>query len=52
MTNKRTQKFYKHSDKEKDFSKNIHKWLAQYDENEDFLSGKVPISLPDFKEEE
>jgi len=52
MANKKDRKFYQLSDEDKEFSKNLHKWLAQYDEVDDFLSGKVPNFSPDFKEEE
>jgi len=40
------------SSNDKDFSKSLHGWLAQYDEEDDFLVGKVSISLPEFTEEE
>ena len=40
------------NDKNKEFSKSVHTWLAQYDEEDDFLVGKVSNSLPDFTEEE
>ncbi len=52
MTNQKDRKFCKFSDKEKEFSKSIHGWLAQYDEEDDFLCGKVSHSLPEFTEEE
>jgi hypothetical protein len=35
----------------REFSKPVS-WLAQYDEEDDFLSGKVSISFPEFTEEE
>jgi hypothetical protein len=52
MTNQKDQNFVKFSDKEKEFSKSIHNWLAQYDEEDDFLCGKVAKLLPEFTEEE
>lgn len=38
--------------KEKEFSKSVHRWLAQYDEEDGFLCKKVATSLSDFTEEE
>jgi len=52
MINQKDRKFDGLSDKEKDFSKSVHNWLAQYDEEDDFLCGKVSNSLPEFTEEE
>lgn len=52
MTNKKERRIYRFSDKEKEFSESIHSWLAQYDEDDDFLSGKVANSLSEFSEEE
>jgi hypothetical protein len=34
------------------FSKSIQKWMAQDDEDFDFLCGKVSNFLPEFTEEE
>jgi hypothetical protein len=42
MMNQKERNLYKFSDKEKEFSKPIHGWSAQYDEEDDFLSKKVP----------
>jgi hypothetical protein len=36
----------------KEFPKPVHYWLAQYDEEDDFLCGKVANSSPEFTEEE
>ena len=52
MMNQKDRKFYKFSEKEKEFSESIYSWLAQYDEDDDFLSGKAAHSLPEFTEEE
>jgi hypothetical protein len=52
MINQKDKKVFELSDKEKDFSKSVHHWLAQYDEEDDLLCGKVSNSLPEFTEEE
>jgi len=39
MINKNGRKSYQQSDKENEFSKSVHSWLAQYDEEDDFLCG-------------
>jgi hypothetical protein len=52
MINQKDRKFDELSDKEKYFSKSVHNWLAQYDEEDDFLCGKVSNSLSEFTEEE
>ena len=52
MIIQKDRKLYKFSDTEKEFSKSVHNWLAQYDEEDDFLCGKVSNSLPEFTEEE
>ena len=52
MTNQKDRKFHKFSDEQKELSKSIHIWLAQYDEEDDFLCGKVSHSLAEFSEEE
>jgi len=41
MVNQKERKTYKLNDKEQEFSKTVHSWLAQYDEEDDFLCGKV-----------
>ncbi len=51
MINQKERKIYELSDKVRDSSKPVN-WLAQYDEEDDFLSGKIAISLPGFTEEE
>ena len=51
MINQKDRKFYQLSDNEKEFSKSVHHWLAQYDEEDDFLCTKVLNSLPELKEE-
>ena len=40
------------SDKGKELSKSFHFLVAQLDEDDDFLCGKVSSSLPEFTEEE
>ena len=52
MINQKDRRPYEVSNKEKDFSESVHNWLAQYDEEDDFLCGKVSNSLPEFTEEE
>ena len=52
MMNQKFRKLYELGDKGKDFSKSVHNWLAQYEEEDDFLCGKVSRSLLDFTEEE
>ena len=51
MINQKERKLYELSDKGREFSKPVN-WLAQYDEEDDFLCGKVSNSLPEFSEEE
>jgi hypothetical protein len=50
--NQKDRKLYGLGAKGKDFFKSDHSWLAQYEEECDFLCGKVPSSLPDFTEDE
>jgi len=52
MINQKGQKSYESDEKGKNFSKSVHAWLAQYDEDEDFLSGKASNSLVEFTEKE
>jgi len=52
MLNQKDRKLFQLDAKENDFSKSVHNWLAQYDEEGDFLCGKVSNSLPEFTEEE
>ena len=40
------------NDKQKEFSKSVHHWLAQYDEEDDFLSKKTSNAFLEFTEEE
>jgi len=53
MENIKNQKNYEFIDKGRDFSKFVPHWLAQYDEEDDFLSGKTShsLSFEDSKEE-
>jgi hypothetical protein len=44
MINQKERNLYKFSDREKESSKPVHSWSAQYDEEDDFLSKKVPDS--------
>jgi hypothetical protein len=48
MINKEGRNFFEFSDKKKDLSKPIYNWLAQYDEEDDFLCEKVSNSLLEF----
>ena len=52
MINQKDKKFYQFSDKVNDFSKSVHCWLAQYDEEDDFLCGKISNPQAEFIEEE
>ena len=52
MTTQKVQKLYQLSDKEHGFSKSVHNWLAQYDEEDDFLCEKTSNPLPEFTKEE
>lgn len=52
MIIQKDRKFYKFTDKEKVFSESVYSWLAQYDEDDEFLSGKASKTLPEFTEEE
>ena len=52
MINQKDRNPYKFSGKDKEFSKSVHSWLAQYDEEDDFLCGKVSNSLPELTGEE
>ena len=52
MIDQKDRKFFMISDKEKEFSKSVHTWLAQYDEEDDFLSEKVANTISDFTDEE
>jgi hypothetical protein len=51
MINQKDRKFFEFSGKEKDLSKSTYSWSAQYDEEDDFLRGKISNSLPDFSQE-
>jgi len=52
MISQKDRMLYPFSDKEKEFSKSIHSWLAQYDEEDDFLCGKISNNLSEFTEDE
>ena len=52
MNDQKDKNFIVLNDKEKGFSKSVHNCLAQYDEEDDFLFGKVSNSLTEFTEEE
>jgi len=52
MTNQKDRKFFELSEKGKDFSKSVHTWLAQYEEEDDFLCSKNSNSFPEFTENE
>ncbi len=51
MKIQKNQKSYEFTEKEGGSSKPTHHWLAQYEEESDFLSGKVANALPEFPEE-
>ena len=51
MINQKERKTYELSDKVREFSKPLN-WLAQYDEEDDFLCGRIPNCLSEFTEEE
>ena len=40
MINQKDRKLFKLGEKEKDFSESFSSWLAQYEEEDDFLSNK------------
>jgi len=52
MIKQKDQKSYPLCDREKEFSKTVHQWLAQYDEEDDFLCGKLSNLSPEFTEDE
>ena len=52
MIDQKDRNSYQFNDKEKEFPKPAHSWLAQYDEEDDFLSEKVSNYSPEFKKEE
>jgi hypothetical protein len=52
MIEQKDRNFYQLSEREKEFSKSSHHWLAQYDEEDDFLCEKVTNSLPGSTQEE
>jgi len=52
MVNQKDRKLSELSDKGKELAKSFQNYLAQYDEDDDFLCGKVANSSPEFKEEE
>ncbi len=52
MITQKDRKLSQLDDKGQELAKSFNIWLAQYDEDDDFLCGKVPNSLPEFKEEE
>ena len=52
MLNQKDRKLFQLDAKENNSSKSVYNWLAQYDEEGDFLCGKVSNSLLDITEEE
>ena len=52
MINQKDKKLFKFGEKEKDFSEFVYSWLAQYEEEDDFLTGRVSNSISEFAEEE
>jgi len=51
-TNQKERNSHQLNDKSKELSKSFHMLAAQFDEDDDFLCGKVANSSPEFKEEE
>lgn len=51
MINQKDRKFYQLSEQDQEFSKSVHHWLAQYDEEDDFLCEKTLNLLPDITEQ-
>jgi len=47
MTNHEDRKRYQLKDTDKEFSQSVHRWLAQYDEEDDFMRMKPLGLLPD-----
>jgi hypothetical protein len=52
MVNQKDRKIFEFRGKEKNLSKSTFSWLAQYDEEDDFLCGNVSIALSELTEEE
>ena len=52
MINQKDRTLFELRNNEKALAKSTHGWLAQYDEEDDFLSGKVSNVLTEFIEEE
>jgi len=44
-------KLFQPGNNTREFSETVHQWLAQYDEEDDFLCDKALNSLPDITEE-
>ena len=52
MMNQKDREIVQLSEKEKEFSKTTHHWLAQYDEEDDFMFSKASNSPPETSVEE
>ena len=52
MVNQKDRKLFQFIDKEKDSSKSVCNWIAQYDEEDDFLCEKNSHSSVEFMEKE
>ena len=52
MNNQKDRRIYEFSDKGKGFSKTVPNWLDQFNEEGDFLCGKISDALPELREEE
>jgi len=52
MVNQKERNSYQLNDKGKELSRSFHILVAQFDEDDDFLCGKVANPLSEFKEEE
>ena len=50
MTSQKDRKLFDLRNNEKDFSKNTYSWLAQYDEEDDFLCGKATNTILEISE--
>ncbi len=52
MEDQKIRKSVQFSEKDKDFSNSVHSWLAQYDEEDDFLCDNRSKLLPDITVEQ
>jgi len=52
MTVQKDRRLFELRNNEKELSKSTHGWLAKYEDEDDFLCGKVSNYLSEFTEEE